>query len=133
MDRQRIDALVGIPYHPRHMDCADFLLMAVLRLIGREVLLPGKRPRPLRDDAQAAALAAAVRQLAVRTELPQNGDLVLMANSASGAPGHAGMWLFVDHQPQVLHCSAAVGASRLHRMRELQGLGYHVEGVYRWI
>ena len=127
-----VGRFVGLPYDARHMDCADLVLLVQRELFGADRVLPGKRPRPLRPDAQAQALASALGGLAARTELPQDGDLVLMCDGAQALPGHAGTWFFLDFEPWVLHCSNALGVSRLHRVRDLPGLGLRVEGVYRW-
>lgn len=128
-----IARFVGLPYDARHNDCADLVLLVQRELFGAERVLPGRRPRPLRGDEQALAIAAATGELAQRTELPQDGDLVLMYDGAQALPGHAGTWFFLDYEPWVLHCSSALGVSRLHRMRDLPGLGLRVEGVYRWM
>ena len=128
-----VGRFVGLPYDVRHLDCADLVLLVQRELFGAVRALPAKRPRPLQPEAQALALAAATGQLAQRTELPQDGDLVLMYDGAQALPGHAGTWFFLDFEPWVLHCSNALGESRLHRMRDLPGLGLRVEGVYRWI
>lgn len=128
-----LDPYVGIPYDARRMDCADLVLLVRERMFGQPCALAGHRPRPLHDDAQALAIGAALGKVAVRTELPQDGDLVLMYSPGQEQPGHVGTWFLLDYEPWVLHCSNALGASRLHRMRELSGLGLRVEGVYRWM
>lgn len=122
----------GIAYDLRHMDCADHVLLVQREHFGVERMLPGRRPRPLRPDAQAEAIHLAVGELAIRIESPQDGDLVLMHEGDQAHPGHAGTYFFLDHQSWVLHCSNTIGSSRLHRLRDLTGLGLQVEGFYRW-
>lgn len=128
-----IDRFCGVPYCARTMDCADLVVLVQRELFGREVLLPGvKRPRPLHDADQAAEIEARTSALAYRVEAPQDGDLVLMLDSGQTKPGHAGTFFFVAHEPWVLHTSHVLGASRMHRLRDLPGYGLRVEGFYRW-
>lgn len=127
-----LEPFLGIAYDPRRMDCADLALLVRERLFGQGCALAGHRPRPLHDDARSQAIGAALGQVAARTELPQDGDLVLMFSPGQERPGHVGTWFFLDYEPWVLHCSNALRTSRLHRMRELPGLGLRVEGIYRW-
>lgn len=127
-----LDGYVGLPYCPRTLDCADLVALVQRELFRRNVLLPGRRPRPLQEEAQALALRAAMGGLAVATEVPQDGDLVLMFDGGEMRPGHVGTWFFLDHEAWVLHTSHELGGSCLHRMRDLQGYGLRVEGIYTW-
>ena len=128
----QIERYVGLPYSALTMDCADLVLLVERELFGRTVALPGRRPRPLDPAEQVPVLNAYVRELAVRTELPSAGDLVLMLDHGQTVPGHAGVYFFVAHEPWVLHTTAALGCSCLHRMRQLPDFGLRVEGVYKW-
>lgn len=132
MDAAQIDRFIGIPYSARHMDCADLTLLVQRELFGRTVSLAGKRARPLDADAQAAAIAAYCADLGTRTELPQDGDAVLMRDAGSVLAGHIGTYFFINYAPHVLHTSHKLGGSRLHRVQDLSGLGLAVEGIYRW-
>lgn len=129
---QQIEALVGIPYDVRRMDCADLAILVQRELFGRAVLPPGKRPRPLHGGAQAAVIAAYCGQLADPVEQPQDGDAVLMRDAGMAVAGHIGTWFFLNYAPHVLHTSHALGASVLHRVQDLPGLGLTVEGYFRW-
>lgn len=132
LDAMQLDRFVGIPYCPRHMDCADLALLVQRELFGRDVVLAGKRARPLQADAQAAAIAAYCTELAKRTELPQDGDAVLMRDGGAPMAGHIGTYFFINYAPHVLHTSRALGGSRLHRVQDLRGFGLTVEGYYQW-
>ncbi len=130
MRAQDIEPYVGIPHHLRHHDCADLVLRVQAELFGRQAMLPGKRPRPLRDAAQATHLAQATHQLARPTTTPADGDLVLMLDTGHTTPGHAGVYFFLAHEAWVLHSSHALGHSALHRVRDLPGYGLRIEGFY---
>jgi len=127
-----VDRFIGIPYDARHMDCADLALLVQSELFGREVLLAGKRPRPLREEAQAKAIHAYTQQLAVPVAQPLNGDAVLMREAGQALAGHVGTYLFLNYAPMVLHSSHALGSSVLHRVQDLPGYGLQIEGYYRW-
>ncbi|WP_159917877.1 hypothetical protein [Pantoea sp. 18069] len=127
-----VDRFIGIPYDARHMDCADLALLVQRELFGREVLLPGKRPRPLRDDAQAQAIRAYTAQLADPVINPRDGDAVLMREVGAAIAGHIGTYFFLSFTPYVLHTAAYLGGSVLHRMQDLSATGLTLEGFYRW-
>lgn len=127
-----VDRFIGIPYDARRMDCADLVLLVQRELFGRTVHLPGKRPRPLRDGAQAQALDVYAQQLADPVAQPQDGDAVLMRDAGQVMAGHVGTYFFLNYAPMVLHSSHALGGSVLHRVQDLRGYGLRVEGYYRW-
>lgn len=130
---ERIEALVGIPYDARRMDCADLAMQAQQQVFGRQVLLAGRRPRPLDSAAQAREIAAMSAQLADPVQHPQDGDAVLMREVGATHAGHIGTYFFINYTPYVLHVAAWMqGGSTLHRLQELSGLGLTVEGYYRW-
>lgn len=127
-----LDRYIGLPYSARHMDCADLALLVQRELFGREVALPGKRPRPLTPGEQAIAITAYCGRLADPVDVPADGDAVLMRDAGSLRAGHLGTYFFVNHAPCVLHTSHALGASVLHRLQDLRGYGLAVDGYYRW-
>lgn len=128
----KVEALVGIPYCARRMDCADLAIRVQAEVFGRTVHLPGKRPRPLRDAEQAHAIAAYAEQLAAPVKCPRDGDAVLMREPGQAVAGHIGTYFFINYTPMVLHTSHALGASVLHRVQDLGGYGLRIEGFFRW-
>ena len=132
MQAEQIDRFVGIPYCPRHMDCADLAMQLQRELFGKTVQLPGRRPRPLESEAQAQEIAAMSDQLADPVEQPQDGDAVLMREAGTSHAGHIGTYFFINFTPYVLHTSHALGGSLLHRLQDLKGYGLTVQGYYRW-
>ncbi|WP_417283854.1 hypothetical protein [Comamonas sp.] len=132
LDALQLDRFVGIPYCPRHMDCADLALLVQRDLFGRQVVLAGKRARPLDLDAQAAAIAGYCSELGRPVTQPQDGDAVLMRDIGADHAGHIGTYVFTNYAPHVLHTSHKLGASVLHRVQDLPGYGLAVEGYFRW-
>ncbi|WMJ69976.1 peptidoglycan endopeptidase [Stenotrophomonas sp. 24(2023)] len=125
-----IERLVGIPYEQARFDCADLVVLAQRELFGREVDLPGRRPRGLRG---ALELAGHSRLRATPREgPPHDGDLVLMIERGHRTPGHAGVFFFLAHEGWVLHSNETNGCSVLHRVRDLPGYGLRIEGYYAW-
>lgn len=124
------DRFIGLPYCPRRLDCADLVALVQREMFGRDVLLPGKRARPLDPDGQAKQIAAYLNPVATPTDSPQDGDAVLMREG--GRAGHIGVYFFVNYSPHVLHTSARIGGSVLHRIQDLSAMGLQVEGYYTW-
>ena len=132
LDALQLDRFIGIPYCPRHMDCADLAILVQHELFGRSVTFAGKRSRPLDPHAQAKVVAAYCAELGVRIDHPEDGDAVLMRDFCQQQAGHIGTFFFINYAPHVLHTSHKLGASVLHRVQDLQGYGLVVEGFYRW-
>lgn len=128
-----LDRFIGLPYCPRHMDCADLAILVQRELYGKNVLLAGKRPRPLEAGAQDAAIDEYRDQLADLVDQPQDGDAVLMLEPGAHRAGHIGTFFFINYAPHVLHTASWMqGGSTLHRVQDLPSLGLTVEGYYRW-
>jgi hypothetical protein len=115
------------------MDCADLVMLVQRELFEREVVFAGKRPRPLADADQDAALAAYTAELAHQVGEPRDGDVVLMREGGKTMAGHVGTYFFLSHMPHVLHTAAWMqGGSSLHKIKDLPGIGLTVMGYYRW-
>lgn len=120
-----VDRFVGMDYCPRTFDCADFVVLVERELFGRDVVLPNGRPRGKEGEA---ALGDMSKAYARKTDTPTDGDLVLMRE---GPVWHAGIYLFLAHEPHVLHCRAEGGGhSIVQPMREVP---LRIEGTYEWI
>ena len=121
---------VGQPYVLGDADCAALAVQ-----VRREVF---KRPVPPAVEMERAASALGrARQMAdgvldygVRTEYPQEGDVVLMR--CRGRPSHVGVFCLVDDEPSVLHAMKNAGMAVLHRLRDLPRVNLAVEGFYQW-
>lgn len=118
-----------IPYDEQKFDCADLVVLVQRELFGRDVQMPGRRPRGAEGQA---ALGELSRQYGRRTATPQDGDLVLMIDHGQKRPGHAGVYFWLGHEAWVLHANEKTGCSILHRARELPDFGLRIEGYYAW-
>lgn len=111
-------------------DCADFALHLAREHFGKNVTLPGTRPRG--TDAKHA-LADISKAFGVRTDTPADGDYVLMQNMGDGTPTHCGVYLTLNGEPCVFHSAKRAGGSIIHRVRQLPRIGLKIEGFYKWL
>lgn len=125
-----IEKFTLIPYDEQTFDCADLVMLVQRELFGRQVQLPGQRPR---GAAGQAAIGEMSMPYARRTETPQDGDLVLMIEHGHKRPGHAGVSFYLAHEQWVLHANEKTGCSILHRARDLPDFGLRIEGYYTWV
>jgi hypothetical protein len=124
-----IERFVAIPYDERVCDCADLVVLVQAEMFGRQVRMPGRRPRGMEGQA---ALGELSESYARKTDTPGDGDLVLMIEHGQKRPGHAGVFFFLAHEGWVLHSNERNGCSVLHRVRELPDYGLRIEGYYAW-
>ncbi len=127
-----LDRFTGLRYCARHMDCADLAILVQKELFGRDVMLAGKRPRPLTAQDQDAAIKDYCAELAHKVDTPQDGDVVLMTEPGANVAGHIGTYFFLSYTPYVLHTTAHMGESKFHKIKDLASMGLTVEGFYRW-
>ena len=129
MRTAEVERFTLIPYDEDTFDCADLVIRVQREMFGRDVLVPGHRPRGARGQLTLGELSATY---ANPVDTPECGDLVLMADFGHSKPSHAGVFFFLAHEPWVLHTNAKTGCSVLHRIREIGDYGLKVEGYYRW-
>ncbi|MDR7193357.1 NlpC/P60 family protein [Luteimonas terrae] len=122
-----VERYTEIPYCEDTFDCADCVVLVERDLFGREVTLPNGRPRGARGQA---ALGELSKPYGVRTDAPNDGDLVLMFER--GRAAHVGVYFHLAHEGWVLHCNERNGCSVLHRVRDLPDFGAPIEGYYTW-
>lgn len=125
-----VERLTLIPYDEDEFDCADLVALVQRELFGRQIQMPGRRPRGTEGQAAIGELS---RPYARRTDTPQDGDLVLMIDHGHKRPGPAGVFFYLAHEAWVLHANEKTGCSILHRVRELPDFGLRIEGYYRWV
>lgn len=129
MLRTQIAPFEGMPYSD-DFDCADFVVHVQKELFGREVHLPGARPR---GKYAGEHLHTASQAYAYPTDTPVEGDLALMFDTGDAdIPTHAGVYVMLGGEPHVLHNAYRSGGSATHPVRALQKLGITIEGYYKW-
>lgn len=126
---------VGLPFVEGTLDCGEFVRLVQREVFRREVPIPSERWYAGKaGQARLQAMAAQIRDklpaIARRTVLPVNGDLVMMYSGAKVM--HAGVYCTVAGEAWVLHMAERMAQSVCINLRELQGLGYKVEGFYTW-
>lgn len=124
-----VERFLFIPYDENEFDCADLVVWVERELFGRSINAPGFRPRGAKGQRVIGEVALTYAE---PTDAPVDGDLVLMHDRGGSQPGHAGIYLFLAHEPWVLHANESTGCSVLHRVRELGDYGARIEGYYRW-
>ncbi len=122
------ERFVGLVYDEAAFDCADFVAHVRRELHGHEVRLPNGRPR---GHEGQIALGELSKAYAMRTEAPEDGDLVQMRRRAG--VGHVGLFYRIAGEEYVLHANETNGMSVLHRVRDLSQWGARIEGYYSWI
>lgn len=129
MKRSEIAPYEGMPYTD-DFDCADFVVHVAANLFGKEVHVPGARPR---GKYAHEHLHGAAVQYATPTDTPTDGDLVLMFDfQDTVTPSHAGIYVMLGGEPHVMHNARNSGGSVTHPIRKLANLGINVEGFYKW-
>ncbi|TAA42199.1 peptidoglycan endopeptidase [Pseudoxanthomonas winnipegensis] len=129
MRASALDPFIGRAYDPDSFDCVDLVREASLALFGRHIELPGGHPRGLKRLPMVSSVA---RQLAVPTDTPRDGDLVLMFDRGLAVPTHVGLYFWLAHRPWVLHVGAGVPFSTTHAAADLPKFGAKIEGIYTW-
>lgn len=120
---------IGLAYDPEHFDCVDLVRLVSRELMGREVDLPGGHPRGRKRLPMVQSVA---RQIAVPTDAPADGDLVLMFDRGLPVPTHVGLYFNLAHEGWVLHVGAGIPFSTTHAVRDLASLGAPIERIYKW-
>jgi len=126
-----VERFVGLPYNADDFDCADLVMLVQRELFGREVVVPGRRPRGMQGAAELGELSKPFAK--PREGPPSDGDLVLMIEVLQKRPGHAGVFFFLAHEAWVLHANEKNGCAVLHRVRDLPDFGLRIEGFYEWL
>ena len=121
---------VGWAYDPETADCADLVTLVQRELFGREVRLPNGRPR---GDRGIASMDRIAGQLAIPTDIPEDGDLVLMREPGHKRSSHAGTYFHICGEGWVLHATDRLGATAwLHRVRDLPVFGCFITRYCKW-
>ena len=123
------DTYVGRAYTEGDYDCAALVADVLISQFGREVTLPADRPH---DPAAAARLIDALREdCASRIESPIEGCAVLLRRGRLARPWHIGVYFERGGEGCVLHSLRETGAI-ITRLRDLDRMGYQIEGYYQW-
>lgn len=118
---------IGQPYSRPGNDCVGFAIR-VAQDLGKPTPVDAfDRAGGLR--AWSAQIMARADEFAERTEHPEDGDPVLMIHN--GRAAHIGVFVMAG-EPCVMHACEQAGQVVMMRSRNAEGLGYRVEGYYKW-
>lgn len=129
MKASQVNRFVGIPYEADRFDCADLAALVQKELFGKAVVLPGHHPKGAATQAAAIRKGADVLAERIAKEEAMPGDAVLIVSEGLL---HIGTMLELSSIAWVLHASATLGHSVLHRLADLPAYGLKIEGYYRW-
>ena len=121
---------IGQPYVAGEADCARLVCQVRREVFGQPVPDEAEIERKASRLARVVQLTDGVDAFGQHTELPQEGDAVLMV--CRTRPSHIGVYCVVDGEPAVLHAMENAGMVVLHKLRDLSRVFLEVEGFYKW-
>lgn len=130
-------AFVGRPYIDGEFDCGELARAVQREVFGREVRIPTERgylgeSHPVaKARAAAAQIAEEMERCVQRTDLPRDGDAVILVSS--GYLQHIGVYCWIGTEPWVLHADNEYEQVVLTRIRDLGVSGLKVASYHRWI
>ncbi|VVE90395.1 NlpC/P60 family protein [Pandoraea bronchicola] len=116
------------PYELNRFDCGDLARLVLKEVFGRDVGIP--RARGEGPFADSALVARCCDEIGERTKEPADGDAVVMI--ARGRLAHVGVYYEQNGVAWVLHNSREAMQVVRHRVRELEGSGFKLDGFYKW-
>lgn len=107
----------------------DLVVLVQKEQFGKTIVLPNHSVSP---TGRMHQIEQGKRELVIRTDFPQDGDLVLL--KVRGYVQHAGVMCKIGNEWYVLHNTRAnkMGVL-LQRERDMKIRGYTVEGYYKWV
>lgn len=121
------DKFVGIPYIEGRYDCADMCAQVEKVIFDKDLVLPQHKPDT--DGEASEMIDKGIEELAVKTDRPKDGDLVLMRSS--GKLNHLGVFFRIFATEYVIHNHRTIGAVIVNRISDLRRRRIQVEGYYR--
>ena len=109
-------------------DCGDLARLVLAEVFGRQVGIPTARGTG--PFADSALVTQCCDEIGERTNAPADGDAVVMI--ARGRLAHVGVYYELNGVAWVLHNSREARQVVRHRVRELAGAGFTLDGFYRW-
>lgn len=116
------------PYVVNEFDCGDLARLVLKEVFHRDVAIPAARG--VGPFADSALVARCCDEIGVKTDAPTDGDAVVMI--ARGRLAHVGVYYEQNGVPWVLHNSREARHVVRHRVRELAGNGFNLDGFYKW-
>ena len=114
--------------HTNRFDCAELVMLVMREHYGKEVAVPSTRAYYERGNNYNDTIKEYVFSLFERVEIPQDGDVVLMANGRN--LNHVGVFVVLEGRNYVLHNLERVGVI-LQKAKDVNKYTLQVEGYYR--
>lgn len=112
----------------REMNCTEFIEHVLRDHFQREYSFPQSRGSIFQ---QSLDIKEGLPQYCEETDDPQDGDVVLMNGLRSLC--HVGLYVKYKGVDYVFHCEKRIGRAVMHRFSEINGYGYSIAGVYKWV
>ncbi|VVD74334.1 MULTISPECIES: hypothetical protein [Pandoraea] len=116
------------PYVVNGFDCGDLARQVLKEVFQRDIAIPSARG--VGPFADSALVERCCDEIGVRTDSPEDGDAAVMI--ARGRLAHVGVYYEVNGVAWVLHNSREAMQVVRHKVRELDGAGFKLDGFYKW-
>lgn len=117
-----------LPYKLNGFDCGDLARLVLAEVFGRDIGIPIERGAG--PFAHSALVSRCCDEIAVRTDSPKDGDAVVMIGR--GRLAHVGVYYKLNGEEWVLHNSREAKQVVRHKLRDLPGTGFKLDGFYQW-
>lgn len=121
---------IGQPYVVGSADCARLVSRVRRDIFNQPVPEDVEINRACSMLGRVKQMNEAVNSFGVKTDNPQEGDVVLMM--AHGRPSHVGVFCIINGEKYVLHAMESAKMVVLHKIRDLPRLFLGIEGYYKW-
>jgi hypothetical protein len=115
-------------YDPNGFDCGDLARLVLHEVFNRYVAIPSSRG--IGPFANSALVTKCCEEIVTKVNEPEDGDAVIMIGR--GRLAHVGVYYKLGGEEWVLHNSREAMQVVRHRIRDLPGTGFKLEGFYRW-
>lgn len=112
----------------KQMNCSKFVEHVLRDHFKRDYSFPQSEGSLFNQSKQ---IKESVPTFAEKTDEPKDGDLVLMNGKRMLC--HVGLYLKIGREGYVFHTESSKKTALLHRLKDVTGYGYSVEGIYSWL
>lgn len=124
--RHWTDKYLKITY--KNMDCSQFVEHVLRDHFKIDYKFPQAKGNVFE---QSNLIKKSIPSFAEKTETPVDGCLVLMNGTRMLC--HVGLYVKIGNEDYVFHTESTMKSAALHRVKDLTGYGYSLEGFYRWL
>jgi cell wall-associated NlpC family hydrolase len=125
MNKHWAEKYISIPQ--RRFNCVEFVEFVMRDHFGVEYKFPQSEGNVFKNSQ---LIRENFDLYCERTDDPKEGDVVLMHGKRRMC--HVGIYIPIKRSKYVLHSDMIMKTPALHNLNILSGLGYSVEGIYKW-